>query len=457
MSHNLYPPGPRTWPPIRLFWQMQRNTLPFLEGMARDYGDISYCRVGPRDIYLLNHPDFIHDVLVTNDRKFAKSLGLQRAKRLLGEGLLTSEGDYHLHQRRLMQPLFHRRQITAYGASMVKHAARLCDDQAEQGWQDGATLNMHAQMMQLTLGIIGETLFQQDITGEAQKVGVAMETLTRNFRRLLSPLAPLQDRLPTAENRRLRQSEAELERIVAHLISERRTQGGDQDLLSLLLMAHTNNDGASPMSNRQIRDEVLTLLLAGHETTANALTFTWWLLAQHPPVAKKMQQELDAVLGGHLPTVDDLEQLRYTRMVLAEAMRLYPPVWVIGRQALAEHTVGGYTIPAGATVLMSQWIMHRDARYYPAPQRFDPERWTPAAMATRPKFSYFPFGGGSRLCIGEHFAWMEGVLLLATLAQSWEVQLVNDTPLALRPAITLRPQQGVPLIVRRRASATSLV
>lgn len=455
MSHNQTPPGPRTWPPIRLLFQMQRDMLPFLAGLARDYGDIVYFQAGPRPIYLLNHPDFIQDVLVIHDRKFRKSQALQRAKRVLGEGLLTSEGSYHLQQRRLMQPLFHRRQIGAYAESMVKHAARLSDPASTQAWQDGATLDIHAEMMKLTLAIVGETLFQQDITGEAQAVGVAMEALTRNFRRLLSPLAPLLNALPTAENRHLRQSQAELDRIVAQLIAERRGQKDGTDLLSLLLAAHDSGGDGRPMTEAQVRDEVLTLLLAGHETTANALTFTWWLLAQHPAVADQLYEELAQVLGDRLPTVADLEQLRYTRRVFSEALRLYPPAWIVGRQALENHTIGGYPIPAGATVLVSQWIMHHDARYFPDPMRFDPERWTPAAQAARPKFSFFPFGGGSRVCIGEHFAWMEGVLILATLAQQWQIQPVTAEPLALRAGITLRPQHGIPMVVKRQSSVYS--
>ena len=276
-------------------------------------------------------------------------------------------------------------------------------------------------MMKLTLAIVGETLFQQDITGDAQAVGAAMETLNQNFRRLLSPFAPLLDRLPTAENRRLRHSQVTLDRIVAHLIEIRRQQGDGSDLLSLLLSAHEGGVEGQPMSDRQIRDEVLTLMLAGHETTANALTLTWWLLAQQPAVARKLQHEVDQVLQGRLPTMADVEQLRYTRMVLSEAMRLYPPAWIVGRQALVDHEVGGYPIPAGATVLTSQWVMQ------------------------------FPCGGGSRVCIGEHFAWMEGILLLATLAQQWQMQPLAATPPALRAGVTLRPRAALPMVVQRRS------
>ena len=450
MSHNPTPPGPRPWPPIRLLFQMQRDPLTFFDHLARDYGDIAYVQVGPRPIYMLNHPDFVQDVLITNDRKFRKSQALQRARQVLGDGLLTSEGDYHLHQRRLIQPLFHRRQIATYAESMVKQTAHLSDPSAPYHWQDGATLDMHSEMMKLTLVIVGETLFNQSLTDEASAVGAAMDVFSGGFRRLMSPIGPLLDRLPLPETRRLRQSRAELDRIVANLIAERRKQGDGNDLLSLLLTAHEAGADDQPMTDAQIRDEVLTLLLAGHETTANALTFAWWLLAQHPDAAAKLYEEVTAVLQGRLPTASDLEGLRYTRMVFSEALRLYPPAWIIGRQALADHAIGGYTIPAGASIMLSPWAMHHDARYYPDPYRFDPERWTPAAQAARPKYSFFGFGAGSRVCIGEHFAWMEGTLILATLAQRWQVQPVTTAPLAVRAAITLRPRDGVPLVIRRR-------
>jgi cytochrome P450 len=433
---------------------MQRDPLPFFEHLAHDYGDIAYVRLGSRPIYMLNHPDFVQDVLVTNDRKFRKSQALQRARQVLGDGLLTSEGDYHLHQRRLIQPLFHRRQIATYAESMVNHTAHLSDPSAPSHWQDGATLDMHSEMMKLTLVIVGETLFNQSLTDEASAVGAAMDVFSGGFRRLMSPIGPLLDRLPLPETQRLRQSHAALDRIVATLIAERRKQGDGNDLLSLLLTAHETGHEAGaddqPMTDAQIRDEVLTLLLAGHETTANALTFAWWLLAQHPDAAAKLYEEVTAVLQGRLPTASDLEGLRYTRMVFSEALRLYPPAWIIGRQALADHAIGGYTIPAGASIMLSPWAMHHDARYYPDPYRFDPERWTPAAQAARPKYSFFGFGAGSRVCIGEHFAWMEGTLILATLAQRWQVQPVTTAPLALRAAITLRPRDGVPLVIRRR-------
>lgn len=450
MSHNPTPPGPRPWPPLRLLFQMQRDPLAFFERLARDYGDIAYVQVGPRQIYLVNHPDFVQDVLVTQDRKFTKSQALQRARRVLGDGLLTSEGDYHLHQRRLIQPLFHRRQIATYAESMVNHTALLSDPAAPHHWYDGATVDIHREMMKLTLAIVGETLFNQALTDEASAVGSAMDVFSGSFRRLMSPIGPLLDRLPIPETRRLRQSGAALDQIVANLIAQRRQQGDGNDLLSLLLTAHQTGSEDAPMTDRQVRDEVLTLMLAGHETTANALTFAWWLLAQHPDIAAKLSAEVDQVLQGRLPTATDLEGLRYTRMVFTEALRLYPPAWIMGRQAVEAHEIGGYVIPVSATVMVSPWAMHHDARYYPDPSRFDPERWTPTAQAARPKFSFFPFGAGSRVCIGEHFAWMEGILILATLAQQWQVQPVTLEPPALRAGITLRPRGGVALIVKRR-------
>ncbi len=450
MSHNPTPPGPRPWPAIRLLFQMQRDPLTFFESLARDYGDIAYVQVGPRHIYMLNHPDFVQDVLVTHDRKFRKSQALQRARSVLGDGLLTSEGDYHLHQRRLIQPLFHRRQIATYAESMVKHTAQLSDPAAPHHWQDGATVDIHREMMKLTLAIVGETLFNQSLTDEASAVGAAMDVFSGSFRRLMSPIGPLLDRLPIPETRRLRQSQAALNQIVANLIAQRREQEDGNDLLSLLLTAHQTDDDDTPMTDSQVRDEVLTLMLAGHETTANALTFAWWLLAQHPDGAAKLAAEVDQVLQGRLPTATDLEGLRYTRMVFTEALRLYPPAWIMGRQAVEAHEIGGYVIPAGATVMVSPWAMHHDARYYPEPLRFYPDRWAPAAQAARPKFSFFPFGAGSRVCIGEHFAWMEGILILATLAQQWQVQPVTMEAPALRAGITLRPRDEVALIVSRR-------
>lgn len=444
MAIQSYPPGPTTWPPIRHLFALRRDPLTFLQSLAHDYGDLVYLHMAGRPLYLVNHPDLVREVLVTKGESFRKGRGLQGAKRVLGEGLLTSEGNYHLAQRRRIQPLFHRRQIERYAETMVQQSVHCAES-----WRSGAVVDMHDEMMGLTLAIVGKTLFGQDLGRQAAVVGEAMDVLTRNFQRLLTPFAPITEWLPTAENRRLRQSIAQLDHIVAQLVNPQ-TATADHNLVSLLAAAMPETTDEPNALAAHLRDEVLTLLLAGHETTANALSFTWWLLAHHPMVAAKLHAELDQTLSGRLPTLADVEQLPYTRMVFAEALRLYPPAWVIGRQAVDHVTIGDYPIPAGATVLVSQWVMHHDGRYYPEPERFDPERWRPAVMATRPKFTYFPFGGGARICIGEQFAWMEGILILATLTQRWQAAALSAEPLVLQPGITLRPRHGLPIRLQAR-------
>jgi cytochrome P450 len=269
---------------------------------------------------------------------------------------------------------------------------------------------------------------------------------------LMSPFYDLLRRLPLPSNRRIQQGRDRLDATVLRLISDRRASGKDQgDLLSMLLLAQDEEGDNSGMTDQQVRDEAMTLFLAGHETTANALTWTWYLLSQHPAVESQLHAELDTVLAGRVPTAEDVPLLRYTRMVLAESMRLYPPAWVIGRRALNDYEIPPYTIPANSLLLMSPYVMHRDPRYFPAASDFDPQRWTPEAQAERPKFSYFPFGGGPRQCIGEAFAWMEGILLIATIAQYWRLRLVPGHPVEPRPLITLRPKYGMRMVLERRA------
>jgi cytochrome P450 len=405
-------------------------------------------KLGPQHIFLLNHPDYIKDVLVTHQRNFVKGRALQRAKRLLGEGLLTSEGDYHQRQRRLVQPAFHRQRVAGYGAVMVDYAARQGDR-----WQDGASLDVAHEMMQLTLAIVGKTLFDTDVESEADDIGDALTELIHMFSLLTLPFMDLMERLPLPSVRRFQRAKARLDSTIYSLLEARRSSGEDRgDLVSMLLLAQDAEGPGGGMSNTQARDEALTIFLAGHETTANALTWTWYLLSQHPEIEQQFHAELDSVLQGRKPTVDDLPQLRYTRMVLSESMRLYPPAWVIGRRALQPYEVGGYVVPANALVMMSQYVMHRDPRYYKQPEHFNPQRWADDAHTERPKFAYFPFGGGPRLCIGESFAWMEGVLLLATIGQHWRMRLVPGHPVAPEPLITLRPKHGMRMTVERRSA-----
>ena len=414
--------------------------------MQRDYGDIAHYQIGPQHLYLFNDPDLIRDVLVTNQKNFTKSRGLERARRLLGNGLLTSEGEFHLRQRRLAQPAFHRQRIAGYGTTMTA-----CADRARTSWNDGSTVDMHVEMMRLTLAIVAKTLFDADVDDEAAEIGEALSTAFESFNFGILPFTELLEKFPFPHVRRFNTARDRLDRTIYRMIDERRASGEDRgDLLSMLLLATDTEGDGSGMDDLQLRDEALTIFLAGHETTANALTWTWYLLSQHPEVESKMHGEVDSALGGREAAYEDLSALPYTRMVLAESMRLYPPAWAIGRRAIKPFEAGGYTVPARSVVLMSQYIMHRDSRYFPDPERFDPDRWTPEAQAQRPKFSYFPFGGGARVCIGEQFAWMEGILLIATLAQQWKMRLVPGHPVDIHPLITLRPRNGMRMKLARR-------
>jgi cytochrome P450 len=388
----------------------------------------------------------IKDVLVTHAHKFEKGRGLQLAKRLLGEGLLTSEGDFHRRQRRLAQPAFHRQRIMSYGKVMVE-----CADRIAERWRDGIVFDVAPEMSRLTLSIVGKTLFDADVESEAAEIGEALTETIRIWRMSTLPFGEWLEKLPLPSTRRFKAARARLDATIYGFIEEHRAAGVDRgDLISMLLLARDAEGDGGGMTDEQLRDEAMTIFLAGHETTANALIWTWFLLAQNPDVEACLLGELKRVLSGRNPTVEDLPQLAYTEMVLAESMRLFPPAWIIGRRALQDYDVASYVIPAGSLVLTSQYVMHRDPRYFPNPDRFDPMRWSPEIRATRPKFSYFPFGGGPRLCLGEPFAWMEGVLVLATLAQRWQMELVPGHPVEPHPLITLRPKFGMRMLLRSR-------
>jgi cytochrome P450 len=441
-----YPPGPKGQLLGGNFRPFRRDALSYLQKAALTHGDIVYFRFGPQHVYFLNHPDLIKDVLVTHHQSFMKGRALQRSKRLLGEGLLTSEGDFHRRQRRLAQPAFHRGRIASYASVMTEMAARTA-----ARWHDGETLDISQEMMRLTLAIVGKTLFDADVEREADEIGAALTAVMELFDMLLMPFSELLEKLPLPHVRRFRRAKERLDTTIYRIIEERRQSKEDRgDLLSMLLSARDEEGDGGGMSNLQVRDEVMTLFLAGHETTANALTWTWYLLSEHAEVEAKLHAELNTVLEGRAPAMDDVPRLRYTEMVLAEAMRLYPPAWAIGRLALKDYEVGGYTLPAKSLVLLSQYVTQRDARFFPAPARFDPERWTPEAKEARPQFSYFPFGGGPRRCIGEGFAWMEGILLIATLAQHWRMRLVPNHRVETNAVITLRPKYGMRMTVEKK-------
>lgn len=445
MSAVAIPPGPRGAPLLGTMVAFRRDPLAFLVGLARDYpgADVVRFRPGPRDVYLLKHPDLIKDVLVTRQHDFGKSRALQWAKLFLGEGLLTSEGEFHTRQRRLSQPAFHRQRIGSYGADMVRRAVA-----ARERWAPGDVLDVDVEMMRLTLAIVSSTLFGIDVATEAAEVREDLATIIALFPRFSLPLFGLIQKLPLPSNARFDRAVGRLDGLVDRLIAQRRRDGRDRgDLLSMLLLAQDEEGDGGRMTDRQLRDEVMTLLLAGHETTANALTWTFYLLSQNAAAEARWREELRAVLAGRAPTVEDLPALRYTEMVLAESMRLYPPAWGIGRRALRDVVLGGFPIAAGSILALPPFVIHRDERFWPEPLRFEPDRFTAEAKAARPRFAYFPFGAGARSCIGEPFAWMEGVLLLATIGQRWRLRLLPGHAVEPQALITLRPRYGMRMSV----------
>jgi cytochrome P450 len=432
------PPGPRAQYPLQFVVGLARDKVELFSSMAR-HGDITEIRIATQRVILLTNPDDIKTLLVTNQRNFSKGRGLERTKIFLGEGLLTNEGDSHLRQRRLAQPAFHRERIAGYAAVMATDAEHMATS-----WRDGAMIDVYEEMMHLTLGIAGKTLFDADIEHEAAAIGEAITLSLKMFNYSVLPLGTLLEYMPIPWVRRLHAARRRMDEIIYGMIDERRASNTDRgDLLSMLIMAQDTEGDGGGMTNRQLRDEVVTLLSAGHETTAVALTWTWYLLSQHPEVEAELHAELDRVLGGRAPTVEDVPNLPYTRMVFAESMRLYPPAWIVERRALDDCEIGGYKIPKDAIVLASPYITHQDARWWSNPKRFDPMRWAPEIQADRPKFSYFPFGAGTRICIGEQFAWMEGVLLLAAIAQHWRMRHDPAHQVILEPQVTLRPRYGM--------------
>jgi cytochrome P450 len=422
------------------FLKFRRDPLTFFTTIARTYGDVVRFTFGSQPVYLVSHPDMIEDVLVTSSKKFMKGIALQRAKRLLGEGLLTSEGQMHLRQRRTIQPLFHRQQVQRFAEAMVRHAVRW-----RESVRDGATMDVTAEMGGLTLAIVGETLFSANVQSDADEVREALSDAVQSFAYAVLPYVELIEKLPVGPFVKVRKARARLDRVIRRVITERRGNSridgslDRPDLISMLLAARDPENPTEPgMSDQQIRDEAMTIFLAGHETTANAMAWTWHLLGQAPAVESCQHDELDRVLAGRIPTVADVPRLEYTRAVIAESMRLYSPAWTMGRRAIESHTLGGYAIEKDALVLASQWVVHRDPRWWDDAEAFRPERWL-ASDGSRPRYSYFPFGGGNRVCIGESFAWTEAILLLATIAQHWRFAAVT-TPVT-EPRITLRPAQ----------------
>ena len=447
--------------------------------IAYTYGDIAHFKFGRQHVYLINNPHYIEDILIRNYKNFIKSRGLQVSKRLLGEGLVTSEGEYHDRQRKIIQPAFHPNLIKRYGDIMTTYAVNMC-----RRWKDGITLDIHKEMINVTSAIISKAVLGSDIKSEEKEeeggdqVGDALLTCGEYFNRLLMPFGELIEKIPILPiNKGFQSAKKKLDSIVYNMIKEHRdneskdvsSKGGD--LLYTLLQAQDAEAAIGPMTDSQLRDEVMTIFLAGHETTANALTWTFYLLSQNPTVEAKLYEELCSVLGNgkdgsnssstskskgrriRIPTIEDVPKLEYTEKVFRESMRLYPPAWTIGRQVITDYKVDKYVIPAGSIILMSQYVMHRNPLYFSDPDLFYPDRWTKEAKSQLPRFSYFPFGGGIRGCVGEPFAWMEGVLLIATVCQQWKMHHdddINHNKVELKPLITLRPKHGMYMKLEHR-------
>jgi len=426
--------------------EFNRDTLGFIE-RCRDYGDVVRTRFLWVNAFFLYNPADIETMLTTNARSYRKAQSLRSPffHRLVGNGLVTSEGEFWRRQRRLAQPAFHRQRISSYGDIMVQYAQRTIAN-----WQDGEQRDLSRDMTRLTLEIVVKTLFNSDVSKDADHVGQILTSLVKPFASQATLKWILDNRLPTPGHRRYFNAVSEIDRIVFRIIAERRASGYDEgDLLSMLLQAQ--DDDGTRMSDAQLRDEVMTLFLAGHETTALALSWSWYLLASHPEAEKKFHAELDEVLGGRTPTVADMASLKYTEMIAKEAMRLYPPAYAVGREAIEETEIGGFRVPKGTQLFAFQWVTHRDARFFEDPAAFKPERWTSEKSEQLPKYAYFPFGGGPRQCIGNYFAMMEIVLLLATIGQRFRFAL-TDERVEVLPVLSLRPKSGIKVKLHHRVN-----
>jgi cytochrome P450 len=452
MPNVLMPPGPKPRAFTGNLIDMRKDALAMFTRCAREFGDVASIRIGPkRLVFILSNPRLIEEVLVTNARNFTKSRGARLLRTSLGNGLLTSEGEFWLRQRRLIQPAFGRERIATYAPIMIERSESLAGK-----WRDGETRDIQADMTRLTLEIIALAMFGADVGEQAIEVGESVHIMSEWVTQRLNSIFYLPAAIPTPANMRRNRAMARLDAILYGIIRKRRSsKETGNDLLGILLRACDQDDGGQ-MTDRQLRDEAITLFLAGHETTALTLTWGLYLLAQHSAVAKNLEKELDAVLGDRPPSVEDLPRLKYTDAVVHEVLRLYPSAYAVGRQAIAPCVLGGYHIPAGGTVLMSQWAVHRDPRWYDEPDQFIPERWSDGLERRLPRFAYFPFGGGPRICIGNYFAMMEATLALASIARKWHVSIpAGEAPIRPKPQITLRPIGPVRLTLHARGNKLS--
>jgi cytochrome P450 len=445
MSTRSAPPGPPGHPLIGHLAEIAREPLEFFTRCARDYGDIVRYRVAHVTSFLLNHPDYFKYVLVDHSRAFIKGRVFRANRLLFGDGLLTSEGDDWREQRRMMQPAFNHQRVATYGQVMVEYAERMMAN-----WHDGEVRDIHQDMNHLSQEIAAKTLFDADLSDETEEISRAVQVCMAQFQLRSRTAFLIPTALPTPGNLRLRRAVHWLDGVIYRMIRERQAQPGDRgDLLSMLLQVQTAEGGG--LSDRQLRDEVMTSFLAGHDPVGVALAWTWYVLAQRPQVEEKLLAELHAVLGRRSPRVEDLPELRYTEMVVKEALRLYPPIWAMVRTVIQDCEIGGYRIRAGNSLAMSQWVMHRDARYFENSLEFQPERWAADRLKSPPRFAFLPFGTGARVCIGEPFALLELRLIVATIAPRFRFTLVKDQTIELLPSITLHPKNGIKVQITRRS------
>jgi cytochrome P450 len=445
MPSNALPPGPKGTLLGGSLGDFNAQRIDFFLKVAREYGDIASFRFGPRRMFLVSHPDLVEQVLVTDAKHYIKHFGARMYKPVLGNGLVTSEGDFWLRQRRLSQPAFLKARVHSYAPVMTDITRAMLAK-----WRPGEHVDIHYEFSTLTSAIALKTLFGLDDAGDREEF---VESLRLTFDLLserLSDLFKMPMWLPTPRNVRTKRAISKLYRVVDGFIAQGRLrkEPGD-DLLSRLVSAQ--DDDGTRMTDTQLREEAMTLYLAGHETTALTLTWSWYLLSQHPEAEAKLAEEWQRVLGGRSPTPDDLHNLPYTDAVITEAMRVYPPVYLIGREATSDLELGGYRVKKGYTVFMSQWVAHRDPRYFgPDPEVFRPERWLDGLAKRIPKYAYYPFGGGPRVCIGNTFALMEAALLLATVGQRYRFTLDPDAVIDFNPGITLLPAYGIPATLALR-------
>ena len=455
-GHYLYPPGLRFNLPFYRFHRFfdPQNPILLFEYLRR-FGRAAHYRILWNDVVLLNDPADISAVLIDKAASFGKDRTQKRMKILFGEGLITSDGETHRRARRIAAPAFHRRRIEGYAGQIVTLAAAMRDQ-----WSPGTEFDVSAQMMKLALQVVARTLFDTEVTPEIHEINDQVNIIMDLYHYLVTlPRAELLLNSPLPKMRRFRAAKKHLDEVVDGMIRSRLSEVDTRfgvsergDLLSMLVAARDDEAGGDGrrLTSEELRDQVLTLFLAGFETVANALSWTWLLLGQNPSAESRLHAEIDSVLDGRLPTFEDMPRLEYTGMVLSESMRLYPPAWAMGREVLEDVSIGPYRLRKGTMVFFSQYIVQRDPRWFPDPDRFVPERFTPAAKASRPRFAYFPFGGGGRQCIGESFAWMEATLALATLAQRWRLEVVEGQKIEVQPKITLRPKYGIRVRAHQR-------